>query len=131
MPFLRKTVAPDQSAAYMGWVCDRSWHARLNLRRLSDRSAGWFAGGAGGGKTARTFGDPLGADTAGGNQFFHVRTAAFGAFRGRFGSGKDQVFKTMAAGFALVFVNGHRDLSVGCGEAGLSVQRQLLRFKSA
>ena len=77
----------------------------LNLRSVLDPSAGGFTGRCG--KPTRSGWYPLGPDAAGRHQFFHIRTLAFGTF-GRWVIGRQcQFFKTITAGFALVFVYRH------------------------
>jgi len=70
-----------------------------------DPSAGRLTGRSG--KPAGSGGYSLGPDATGRHQFFHIRTIALRTFGRRIVGRKGQFFKTITAGFALVFVNRH------------------------
>jgi hypothetical protein len=72
-----------------------------------DTSAGWPAVRRR--REIRTAGNSLGTDAACGHQFLNIRARALRAFGDRIIGGQHQLFKTMTAGLALVFVNRHFD----------------------
>jgi hypothetical protein len=89
---------------------DKRWYLEtiffLNLRNKKlDPSAGRLAGGRR--ESARTADCAMRPDTSGRHQFLDIPATARGTFGRRIIGGQSQFFKTMAAGFALVFVNRH------------------------
>jgi hypothetical protein len=70
-----------------------------------DSSAGRLAGRAT--KAAGTGGNPLGPHTTRRHQLFDILALAFRTFGVRIIGRQDKLFKTVTAGFTLIFVNRH------------------------
>ena len=75
---------------------------------MLDPSPGGLAGRFG--KAARSRGYPLGPDAARRHQLFHILAIAFGTSGGRVAGRQRQLFETVTARFALVFINRHGGL---------------------